>query len=66
MSLKLKRTSKQIFHSLDQAEGIGASYSISFIDIYDMESMEVIHNMVAYLAHHHDSWVYTYFAAEDV
>jgi hypothetical protein len=34
--------------------------------MYDMESREVIHNVAAYLAHHHGTWVYKYFAAEDV
>jgi hypothetical protein len=34
--------------------------------MYDMEEREVIHNLAEYLAHHHDSWVYKYFAAEDV
>jgi hypothetical protein len=66
MSLKLKGTSKQLFHSLYQAKGTGTCYSLSFIDIYDMEEREVIHNLVAYLPHHHDTWVYKYFAAEDV
>jgi hypothetical protein len=31
-----------------------------------MEAREFIHNLEAYLAHHHGSWVYKYFAAEDV
>jgi hypothetical protein len=31
-----------------------------------MEAREFIHNMAAYLAHHHDNWVYKHFAAEDV
>jgi hypothetical protein len=31
-----------------------------------MEAREVIHNLAAYLAHHHGIWVYKYFAAEDV
>jgi hypothetical protein len=34
--------------------------------MYDMEGREVIHNLAAYLAHHHGTWVYKYFAAEDV
>jgi hypothetical protein len=34
--------------------------------MYDMEAREVIHNMEENLAHHHGSWVYKYFAAEDV
>jgi hypothetical protein len=34
--------------------------------MYEMEAREVIQNMEAHLAHHHDIWVYTYFAAEDV
>jgi hypothetical protein len=34
--------------------------------MHDMEAREVIHNLAAYLAHHHGTWVYTYFAAEDV
>jgi hypothetical protein len=66
MSLKSKGTSKQLFHSLDQVKGTGTCYSISFIDMYDMEAREVIHNLAAYLAHHHGTWVYKYFAAEDV
>jgi hypothetical protein len=36
MSLKSKGTSKQLFHSLDQAKGVGTCYSLSFIDMYDM------------------------------
>jgi hypothetical protein len=66
MSLKLKGTSKQLFHSLNQAKGTGRCYSLSFIDMYDMEAREVIKNLEAYLAHHHGSWVYKYFAAENV
>jgi hypothetical protein len=66
MSLKSKGTFKQLFHSLHQAKGTGTCYSLSFIDMYDMEEREVIHNLAAYLAHHHGTWVYTYFAAEDV
>jgi hypothetical protein len=34
--------------------------------MYDMEAGEFIHNLAAYLSHHHDTWVYKYFAAEDV
>jgi hypothetical protein len=34
--------------------------------MHDMEAREVIHNLAAYLAHHHGTWVYKYFAAEDV
>jgi hypothetical protein len=34
--------------------------------MYDMEAREFIHNMEAYLAHHHGTWVCKYFAAEDV
>jgi hypothetical protein len=66
MSLKLKGTYKQLFHSLDKAKGTGTCYSLSFINRYDMEAREVIHNLTAYLAHHHGTWVYKYFAAEDV
>jgi hypothetical protein len=66
MSLKSKSTSKQLFHSLDQAKGDGKYYSLGFIDMYDMEAREVIQNLAAYLAHHHGIWVYKYFAAEDV
>jgi hypothetical protein len=66
MSLKSTGTSKKIFHSLDQVKGTGTCYSFSFIDMYDMEARDVIHNLSAYLAHHHDSWVYTYVAAEDI
>jgi hypothetical protein len=66
MSLKLKGTFKKLFHSLDQAKGNGAYYSLIFIDMYDMEAREVIHNLAAYLAHHHGTWIYKYFAAEDV
>jgi hypothetical protein len=66
MSLKSKGKSKQLFHSLNQAKGTDTCYSLSFIDMYDMEARKVIHNLAAYLAHHHGSWVYTYFAAEDV
>jgi hypothetical protein len=66
MSLKWKGKSKQLFHSLDQAKGTGTCYSLSFIDMYDMEAREVIHNLAAYLAHHYGTWVYKYFAAEDV
>jgi hypothetical protein len=36
------------------------------MDMYDTEAWEVSHNLAAYLAHHHDTWVYKYFAAEDV
>jgi hypothetical protein len=53
MSLKSKGTPKQLFHSLDQAKGTGTCYSISFIYMYDMEARAVIHNLAAYLAHHH-------------
>jgi hypothetical protein len=66
MSLKSKGTPKQLFHSLDQVKGMGTCYSLSFINMYAMEVREVIHNWAEYLAHHHGSWVYTYFAAEDV
>jgi predicted nucleic acid-binding Zn finger protein len=66
MSLKSKGKSKQLFNSLDQAKVTGTCYSLSFIDIYGMETREVIHNLAAYLAHHHGSWLYKYFAAEDV
>jgi hypothetical protein len=66
MSLKWKGTSNQLFHSLDQAKGTGTCYSISFIDMYDMEAREVFQNLAAYLAHHHGTWVYKYFADEDV
>jgi hypothetical protein len=66
MSLKSKETSKQLFHSLDQAKGTGTCYNHSFIDMYDMEAREIIHNLAAYLAHHHGTWVYKDFAAEDV
>jgi hypothetical protein len=59
MSLKSKGTSNQLFHSLDQAKGTGTYYSLSLFDMYDMEAREVIHNLAAYLAHHHGSWVYT-------
>jgi hypothetical protein len=31
-----------------------------------MEAMEVIHNLEAYLAHRHGTWVYKYFASEDL
>jgi hypothetical protein len=48
-----------IYHSSTLASGI-------FIDMYEMEPREVIHNLAAYLAHHHGTWVYTYFSAEDV
>jgi hypothetical protein len=41
-------------------------YSLSFIDMNDMEEREVIHNLSSYLAHHHEVWVYKYFAAEDL
>jgi hypothetical protein len=37
MSLKSTGTSNQLFHSLDQAKGTGTCYSLSFIDMYDME-----------------------------
>jgi hypothetical protein len=66
MSLKSKGTSKQLFHSLDQAKGTGTCYSLSFIDMYDMKAREVIHNLAEYLGHHHGTWVYKYFAAEYV
>jgi hypothetical protein len=48
MSLKPKGKYKQLFHSLDQAKGTGTCYSLSFIDMYDMEAREVIQNMAAY------------------
>jgi hypothetical protein len=57
MSLKSKGTSNQLFHSLDQAKGTGTFYSLRFIDMYDIEAREVIHNLTAYLAHHHGTWV---------
>jgi hypothetical protein len=60
--LKSKGTAKQLFNSLDQIKGTGTCYSISFVDMYDMEAREAIHNLAAYLAHHHGSWVYKYFA----
>jgi hypothetical protein len=63
ISLKSKGTSKQLFHSLYQAKGTGTCYSLRFIEMYDMEAREVIHNLAAYFAHHHDTWVYKYFAA---
>jgi hypothetical protein len=44
ISLKSKGTYNQLFHSLDQAKGTGTCYSLSFIDMYDMEAREVIHN----------------------
>jgi hypothetical protein len=66
MSLKSKVTSKQLFHSLDQAKGKRTCSRLSVIDMYDMEVREVIHNLAAYLAHHHGTWVYKYFSAEDV
>jgi hypothetical protein len=68
MSLKSKGTYKQLFHSLDQAKGTWTwtCYILSFIDMYDMEAREVIHNVASYLEHHHGTWVYKYFAAEDV
>jgi hypothetical protein len=66
MSLKLKGSSKKIFHSLEQAKGTGTCYILSFIDMYDVEAREVIHNLATYLAHHHGIWVYKYFTAEDV
>jgi hypothetical protein len=66
MSLKSKGTFKQLFHSLDQAKWTGKCYSLSFSDMYDMAAMEVIHNLAVYVAHHHGTWVYKYFAAEDV
>jgi hypothetical protein len=66
MSLKSKGTSKQFFHSLDQAKGKGTCYILSFVDINDMKAREVIHNLAAYLAHHHGTWVYKYCAAEYV
>jgi hypothetical protein len=34
--------------------------------MYDMEAREVIHNLAAYLANQHGSWVYKKIAAEDV
>jgi hypothetical protein len=59
MSLKSKGTSNHLFHSMDQeAKSTGTCYSLSFIDMYDMEAREVIHNLAAYLAHHHGTWVY--------
>jgi hypothetical protein len=66
MLIESKGTHKQLFHSLDQVKGTGTCYSLSFIDMYDMEARGIIHNLAAYLAHHHDRWVYKYFAAEDV
>jgi hypothetical protein len=66
MLLKSKGTSKNLFHSMDQAKGTDACYSISFIDMYDMEAREFIHNLAPYLAHHHGTWVYKYFVSEDV
>jgi hypothetical protein len=66
MSLKSKGTSNQLFHSLDQSKGTGTCYSLSLIDMYDIEARELIHNLAAHFAHHHGIWVYTYFAAEDV
>jgi hypothetical protein len=66
MSLKSKGTSKQLFHILDQVKGTGTCYSLSFIDMYDMETREVIHNLAAYLAFQHGSWDKKYFADEDV
>jgi hypothetical protein len=66
MSLKSKGTSKQLFHSLDQAKGAGTCSSLSFIDMYDMKARELIHNMAAYLVHHYGSWLYKYFKGEDV
>jgi hypothetical protein len=59
MSLKSRGTSKQIFHSLDQAKGAGTCYILSLIDMYDMEAREFIHNLEACLAHHRGVWVYT-------
>jgi hypothetical protein len=47
MLLKLNGTYNQLFHSLDQAKGTGTCYSLSFIDIYDMEAREIIHNLAA-------------------
>jgi hypothetical protein len=64
--LKLKGTSKKLCHNMDQVEGTGTCYSLSLIDMYDMEAREPIHNLAAYLAHHHGSWVYKHFAAEYV
>jgi hypothetical protein len=58
--------SKQLFYSLDQSKGTGTCYIISFIDMYDMESREVIHNLAAYLVHHYGSWIYKDFAAKYV
>jgi hypothetical protein len=58
MSLKSKGTSKQLFHSLCQCKGTVTCYSLIFIDMYDMDAREVIHNMASYLAHHHGTWVY--------
>jgi hypothetical protein len=66
MSLKSKVTSNQLFRILDQAKGTGACYILSVIDMYDIEEREVIHNLAAHLAHHHGTWVYKYYAAEDV
>jgi hypothetical protein len=66
MSLKPKGTYKQLFHVLDQAKSTGTCYSLSFVDMYDMEAREVIHNLAAYLEHHHGTWVYKYSTAEDV
>jgi hypothetical protein len=51
---------------LDQDKGTGKCYIIIFIDMYDMEAREVIHNLAAYLAHHHGIWVYKYIATEYV
>jgi hypothetical protein len=40
ISLKSKGTSKQLFHSLDQAKGTGTCYSLRFIDMYDMDARD--------------------------
>jgi hypothetical protein len=64
--LKSKGTLKQLFHSLDQVKGTDTCYSLNFIDICDIEAMEVTHNLAAYVVHHHGSWVYKYFSDEDV
>jgi hypothetical protein len=58
MSLKSKGPSKQLFHSLEQAKWTGTCYILSFIDMYDMEAREAIHNLAAFLAHRHGIWVY--------
>jgi hypothetical protein len=66
MALISKVKSKQMFHSLDQPKGSGTCYSLSVIDMYDMEAREAIHNLAAYLGHHSDIWVCTYFTAVDL